>query len=146
MSDDEFSCLVDNGNRFFGSDWNSNDFITFTLEQLKAIVLFLDLNSKYGTDDISFTDYFYLPDDRLSLLDYIVKLTDWDSQGLIQLSEWKCDFEKFSTLKAKPNPTFGGNTAISQNYAVVGVYDPGELYVYELKRRKLGNDGRYKSA
>lgn len=136
LSDEEFKCLVDNRDRFFTSARETTRGV-FSLDQIKAVLLFKKLNSTYQEEDMSFANYFYRPDDMGSLVNYIAQLTQWDAQGLQQLSQWNCPYELFATINI-PGNLNPSATAIGAggSYAIAGYPSSNSVLVYQLEGEK----------
>ena len=132
LSDEEFASIVDNTARFFPPLIGSKGI--FSLSQLQAILLFRKLNTAYVREDMSFAKYFYLADDMGSLTDYVAKLTEWDAQGLRQLSEWNCPYQQFAAINIL---TELNTTAVAvgagSNYAIIGYPLSKSVFVYQLE-------------
>lgn len=136
LSDDEFKCIVDNSDRFFTSLPRAVRGI-FSLDQIKAVLLFKQLNNTYVEEDLSFAGYFYMADDMGSLVSYIAKLTQWDAQGLRQLSQWNCGYEPFAAVNIPGNLNPSG-TAVDAggSYAIAGYPLSNSVFVYQLEGEK----------
>lgn len=128
LTDAEFSCVVDNPNRFFGSTAGGH-FKFLSFPNFAPIILLKNLNRTYTSGDFSFTDYFYQADDRDSLND-IAKLTGWNADGLLQLSDWH--FQEFDAMEtSKVDDTYGQALAVNDAFAAVA--SAGMIYTYELQ-------------
>ena len=136
LSDDEFACIVNNRDRFFTAGQRAVSGV-FSLDQIKAILLFKKLNSAYQEDDMSFADYFYRADDMGSLVNYIAQLTQWDAQGLQQLSQWNCPYELFAAINVPGNNNpAAASIGAGGSYAIAGYPSSNLVLIYQLKGEK----------